>query len=86
MEPPTSWMATMRAPLAWNTRAAALPTLPKPWMATRAPSIFIPRWRIASRATTKQPRPVASRRPRLPPMLTGLPVTTPVCVPPWLME
>ena len=35
---------------------------------------------------TNTPRPVASRRPRLPPSEIGLPVTTPVDVRPWLTE
>ncbi len=34
----------------------------------------------------KTPRPVASWRPRLPPSAIGLPVTTPVAVPPRFIE
>ena len=52
MVPATSWMATIFAPASWKIRAAALPTLPKPWIATRAPSIGMPRRFRASRATT----------------------------------
>jgi hypothetical protein len=42
--------------------------------------------RAASRAAMNTPRPVASWRPRLPPSAIGLPVTTPVAVPPRFIE
>jgi hypothetical protein len=62
------------------------PTLPKPWTAMRAPLISMPIRVAASQPTTKTPRPVASRRPRLPPSEIGLPVTTPEAVLPWFIE
>ena len=52
----------------------------------RAPSIGTLRFFAAARPMTNTPRPVASRRPRLPPSEIGLPVTTPVDVRPWLTE
>ena len=60
--------------------AATEPTLPKPWTTTRVPSIGIRKRLSASRVTSIQPRPVASRRPSEPPISTGLPVTTAVTV------
>ncbi len=60
--------------------AATDPTLPNPCTATRVPSIGIRRRLSASRVTSIQPRPVASRRPSDPPISTGLPVTTAVTV------
>ncbi len=56
------------------------PTLPNPCTATRVPLIGMPSFLSASRVTSMQPRPVASRRPREPPISTGLPVTTAVTV------
>ncbi len=56
------------------------PTLPNPWTATLVPLTGIPSFRSASRVTSMHPRPVASRRPREPPISTGLPVTTAVTV------
>src|SRR5437667_277416 len=49
----------------------------------RQDSRFRPSFLIASWQTTMMRRPVASRRPREPPMLSGLPVTTAVTV--WRM-
>ena len=62
-------------------RSAAIdPTLPKPCTAMRAPLSVMPNFASASRVTIMHPRPVASRRPRDPPISTGLPVTTEVTV------
>src|SRR5579859_4721623 len=55
--------------------AALDPTLPKPCTITRALERLIPSLLQASSHTTITPRPVASRRPRDPPMLIGFPVT-----------
>jgi hypothetical protein len=60
--------------------AATDPTFPKPWTTTRVPSTGMRRRFSASRVTSIQPRPVASRRPSEPPISTGLPVTTAVTV------
>ncbi len=43
---------------------------------TGSPRAGSPRYSIALSHITEMPRPVASRRPREPPMFTGLPVTT----------
>ncbi len=53
-----SAIAITRAPASWNMRAPMPPTLPKPCTTTRAPSIGRRRWRAASRAAMKTPRPV----------------------------
>src|ERR1700745_1540113 len=47
---------------------------------TRVESTLSPSFLTASSHTIMIPRPVASRRPRDPPMLMGLPVTTAVTV------
>ena len=78
-------MATIFAPAPWKMRAAASPTFPKPCTAMRAPSMGMPSFFMASAPVTNTPRPVASLRPRLPPRLMGLPVTTPVAVRPTFM-
>ena len=75
-----------RAPAWAKSWAATPPTWPKPWMATRSPSRVSPRRRASSSTQTSTPRPVASKRPRLPPTATGLPVTTAGTVWPWPME
>ena len=73
--PSASLTATIRQPRRARAAAAWLPTLPKPWIATRAPRSGIPIAPAASRATTATPSPVASTRPTVPPSSTGLPVT-----------
>ena len=83
--PLTSWIATIFAPASKKILAAALPTLPKPCTAIRAPSSFTPTFRMAASPVTNTPRPVASARPSDPPSATGLPVTTPVAVLPVFM-
>src|ERR1035441_1486588 len=55
--------------------AALEPTLPKPCTITRVLSRDRPSFWQASSQTIITPRPVASRRPREPPMLMGFPVT-----------
>jgi hypothetical protein len=74
------------APWSWKVRAAALPTLPKPWRMTRLPSTGRPILAAAAAAVTKTPRPVASLRPKEPPRGMGFPVTTPGTVRPTFME
>ncbi len=64
----------------WRSLAELEPTLPKPCTMTRVPSMDMPRCLMASSQTTEMPRPVASLRPREPPRLTGLPVTTALTV------
>jgi hypothetical protein len=52
-----------------------MPTRPKPWIATRAP---FSGWPAAAAVATMQrsaPRAVALRRPRVPPIESGLPMT-----------
>ena len=58
-----------------SAAAAWLPTLPKPWTATRAPARGSSTWRATARVTIATPSPVASTRPAVPPSATGLPVT-----------
>ena len=71
------------APCKKNIFAEIDPTLPKPWTATRASFSGTP-WALpASRPAIMTPRPVASSRPRDPPIVMGLPVTTLVTV--WRM-
>src|SRR5258708_23873879 len=65
-------------PASYISRAALEPTLPKPCTMTRLPSRDKPSFLIASSHTIITPRPVASRRPREPPILMGFPVTTAV--------
>ena len=78
MPPVESDTATTVAPSSAMSRAAIEPALPKPWIATRAPSSSsMPRWRAASMMQNTVPRAVASLRPSEPPRLMGLPVTTP---------
>src|ERR1035441_9815840 len=60
--------------------AALEPTLPKPCTITRVLSRDRPSFWQASSQTIITPRPVASRRPREPPMLMGFPVTHVVTV------
>ena len=63
--------------------AALEPTLPNPWMMTRVLSRGMLSFLMDSSQMIMTPRPVASRRPREPPMFSGLPVTTAVTV--WRM-
>ena len=75
MPPETSEIAITFMPSSWHTNAAYLPTFPKPWIATVAPStltLFFSKVAAAIRAT---PRPVASSRPGAPNSSTGFPVT-----------
>jgi hypothetical protein len=51
--------------------------LPKPWTTTFMSSGFRPRRSIAPSVQKSPPRAVASSRPSDPPMVSGLPVTTP---------
>src|SRR5712664_2041166 len=67
-------------PASYISTAALEPTLPKPCTMTRLPSRDKPSFLQASSQTIITPRPVASRRPREPPMLMGFPVTTAVTV------
>src|SRR3990172_3593763 len=76
MAPCESLTATTDAPASPNSFAAALPTFPNPCTATRAPANGKPSRPHASCATTSVPRAVASCRPALPPMESGLPVAT----------
>ncbi len=75
--PVWSATATMLAPCSAISRAALLPTLPKPCTATVTSSKFRPRSRSASASTSMTPRPVAASRPSEPNRSSGLPVTTP---------
>ena len=82
----SSVTATTLAPAASSIRARIEPTRPNPWMATRAPASSIPS-RSAIRCTTRiAPRLVASRRPRVPPIESGLPMTEPGIVCPCCIE
>ena len=72
--------ATILAPSFAIRSAETEPTLPKPWTATLAPSMLIPRCLADSRVVIMTPRPVASRVEQRPPISTGLPVTTAVAV------
>ena len=74
--PEESLAATIRHPWSCKRYDATAPTLPNPCTATFAPASGIPRCRVASRVTKVTPRPVASTRPKDPPIASGLPVTT----------
>ena len=74
--PPTSEAATTRYPRALASRAAHVPTLPNPWMATVVALRSIPAAVTAWSRQMMHPVPVASVRPGDPPSSTGLPVTT----------
>src|ERR1039458_9196820 len=78
--PPTSAMPTTLYPPWCISWAAFEPTLPKPCTITRLLSRDRPSFLMASSHTPSTPRPVASRRPREPPMLMGFPVTHAVTV------
>ena len=80
MPPDLSLTATTVSPSCSISCAAIEPTLPNPCTATRVPATGISSRLSASRVTSMQPRPVASRRPSEPPISTGLPVTTAVTV------
>ena len=75
--PPESLTPTTRIPSRTRRRAAQIPTFPKPWTATAAPSGSSPASSSARTATWATPAPVADRRPSEPPSSTGFPVTTP---------
>src|ERR1017187_3238703 len=78
--PSYSMMQMILKPSRDISLAAMPPTLPNPWITTVvAVRGFWKRFR-ASRETMRQPRPVASGRPREPPSAMGLPVTTAVTV------
>jgi hypothetical protein len=77
MPPAFSLTAMTVAPRASSRRAVWKPTLPKPCTATRMSVNTFPCVFRNLRRTFMTPRPVASSRPTEPPMLTGLPVTTP---------
>jgi hypothetical protein len=64
-------------PLPCRNFAAELPTLPNPWITTVLCAGCSPSRSAAAIITVATPRPVASARPSLPPISTGLPVTTP---------
>ena len=84
--PEASETPTIRHPSSFRNWAVAPPTLPKPWTATVHWSGRRFRCCSASRITIMAPRPVAVRRPSLPPMSIGLPVTTPGAENPTFME
>ena len=86
MPPLLSDTAMIVAPSSPSSRAATLPAFPKPCTATLAPFSAIFFSRQASRVTNWTPRAVASLRPWEPPICSGLPVTTPSCVDPTVME
>ena len=75
-----------RAPRSASVIAAQEPTLPNPWTTAVAPFIVICNVSSARSARNTTPRPVASRRPSVPPDATGLPVTISVTVRPWYIE
>ncbi len=62
-------------PMRSRAIAAWLPTLPNPWITTRAPAMSHSPARACSPMTKATPSPVASTRPSVPPSATGLPVT-----------
>ena len=73
------------APSSAMSLAENIPALPKPCTTTRAPSRSRPRCLAASMIVYTAPRAVASFRPSLPPIDSGLPVTTagtvwPACI------
>ena len=72
-----SEMATTSAPSSCRNFARKLPTLPKPCTATRMPASERSCFATASRMQYSAPRAVASSRPSDPPIVSGLPVTTP---------
>ena len=51
--------------------------MPKPWTTTFWPAIERSSFATASRTQKSEPRAVASSRPSEPPIVSGLPVTTP---------
>jgi hypothetical protein len=63
-----------------------MPTRPKPWIATRAPSRASPDAAAADAMQRSAPRAVALRRPRVPPTAIGLPITDPATVWPRCIE
>jgi hypothetical protein len=69
-----SWTRRPRAELDEDP-AAQLPTLPKPWIATRMLRTVDADVRRRLRMTNTRPRPVAASRPYEPPSAIGLPVT-----------
>ena len=68
--PPRPWRPRLAM-----ARAATDPTLPKPCTATRIFDKSRFRCRQAAAMVATTPLPVASRRPTMPPMTKGLPVT-----------
>jgi hypothetical protein len=82
----TSLIPMTVQPAAANIFAAIEPTLPKPCTTIVAPLGLTPRRAISSSATIETPRPVASTRPREPPISSGFPVTTPGTFIRWCME
>ena len=60
--------------------------MPKPCTTAVAPDGLIASTFITRLARYATPRPVASRRPSVPPEETGLPVTISVTVWPWYIE
>ena len=72
-----SEMATTFAPSSWRNFARKLPTLPKPCTAAVMPASERSCFATASRMQKRLPRAVASSRPSEPPIVSGLPVTTP---------
>ena len=76
----------MRTPRSASAMALTAPTLPNPCtMAVVSVGCICSR-SMARPTRCATPRPVASRRPSVPPALTGLPVTISVTVLPWYME
>ncbi len=74
------------SPALYSSSAAIEPTLPKPCTTAVAPLSLMCLSFITRRARCATPRPVASRRPSVPPARTGLPVTISVTVRPACME
>ena len=72
----SSARATIRTPAPASISARIMPTRPKPWTTTRAPSSASCCWAATASMARSAPRLTASRWPRVPPMAGGLPVTT----------
>ena len=80
-----NWWAVVVAVIAFQGLGAAwYGILAKPWMAAVAPSRSRFKCLAAWAMVYTKPRPVACRRPWLPPNSMGLPVTTPGVAWPWV--
>ena len=80
--PPMSLTAITRMPADDRRNASGPPTLPKPWITARAPTIGRPSSANTARTQMSTPFAVAPACPREPPIDSGLPVAEPLSASP----